>query len=70
LVENRAGEIDLGRGDVPVIASQKLAPALSRQYRLPAFDRENAFWARAVAMMLYEAEKAKIQVCRTRRESD
>ncbi len=48
------------------ITTAKLIPAATRKYNLPDFQRGNAKWLKAIGTLKYAAEKAKIEVCRTR----
>ena len=48
------------------IVEKRLAPALTAQYNLPDFGRNNKRWARAFGSLKYYAEQAKIEVCRTK----
>lgn len=48
------------------ITTEKLIPAVTKQYNLPEFKRGNAKWHRAIGNLKYAAEKAKIEVCRSR----
>jgi len=48
------------------ITTAKLIPAATAKYNLPDFKRGNAKWMKAIGTLKYAAEKAKIEVCRTR----
>jgi molecular chaperone DnaK len=48
------------------IVTEKLIPAATSQHNLPDFQRANSRWERAIGTLKYEAERAKIEVCRTR----
>lgn len=48
------------------ITTEKLIPAVVKQHNLPEFKRGNPKWVRAIGSLKYAAEKAKIEVCRTR----
>ncbi|RJQ63193.1 MAG: Hsp70 family protein [Desulfobacteraceae bacterium] len=48
------------------IVTKKLVPAITAQYNLPDFRRENLRWERVFGRMKYHAELAKIEVCRSR----
>ncbi len=52
------------------IVTEKLIPAAVRQFKLPDFQRGNARWQKAIGNLKYAAEKAKIEVCRTRAPSE
>jgi molecular chaperone DnaK len=48
------------------ITTRILIPALRSKYRLTDLSRGNPRWTRVVGALKYAAEKAKIEVCRTR----
>ncbi|MGH8552201.1 MAG: Hsp70 family protein, partial [Methylococcales bacterium] len=47
------------------IVEQKVIPVLTGQYNLPEFKRGNPRWMLALGKLKYDAELAKIEVCRT-----
>lgn len=68
IVVNHAGNNQLGGSEIDhAIAEQKLVPALLQGRRLPDFDTDPVFWKTPFAKLRREAERAKIEVCRTKR---
>ncbi len=67
-VVNHAGDNYLGGKMIDWdIVEKKLVPLLTAGYRLEDFRRGNTRWRAAIAKLKNEAERAKIQVCRTER---
>ena len=48
------------------IVTAKLIPALAKQFNVPDFRRGNERWESAIGKLKWHAEKAKIEVCRTK----
>jgi len=48
------------------IVTKKLIPSLGQQFNLPDFRRGNPRWENPVRILKWEAEIAKIEVCRTK----
>ena len=52
------------------IVTKKLVPILKAEYNLPDFKKGNRRWNLPFGMLKYYAEKAKIEVCRTKAASE
>jgi molecular chaperone DnaK len=52
------------------IVTKKLVPAITSMVDLPDFRRGNPRWTRAIGKMKRHAERAKIEVCRSRSPSE
>jgi len=70
-VVNHHGDNHLGGKliDWDIVAG-KLIPAATQQHSLPDFQRGNPRWQKAIGRLKYAAEKAKIEVCRTREPAE
>lgn len=70
-VVNHEGDNFLGGKCIDWDIVEKLvAPALAERYNLPDFDRGNERWNSIFHQLKFHSEKAKIEVCRTRRDCE
>ena len=67
-VVNHAGNNYLGGVNIDRdLVTRKLIPALTNAHRVPPYDPASEFWKIPLLKLQSEAEKAKIQICRTSR---